>query len=195
MNRIDIINHLIKTYNYKSYLEIGVQKGVSFDAVKVIKKIGVDPDLNSKATHKIISNDFFKQYKEKFDIIFIDGLHESDQVCVDILNSLNRLNDNGVIICHDMLPTSKAMQDVPRVAKEWTGDCWKAFVRIRQLLSNLEMYTVDTDYGCGVIRKCSLENKQTLIPIYQELTYNNFVQNKEKWMNIITVKEFKQIFK
>ena len=60
------------------------------------------------------SDEFFEQNKEKFDIVFIDGLHHSEQVYKDILNSLNILNEDGTIICHDMNPTEEFRQIVPR---------------------------------------------------------------------------------
>ena len=33
-NRVGLLNHLIKTFNYKSYLEIGVHKSETFKKVK-----------------------------------------------------------------------------------------------------------------------------------------------------------------
>ena len=50
------------------------------------------------------SDEFFSQNKETFDLIFIDGLHIHEQVLKDIDNSLNVLNENGVILLHDCLP-------------------------------------------------------------------------------------------
>lgn len=47
------------------------------------------------------------QTKQKFDLVFIDGLHHSDQVLKDINNSLSFLEPNGVIMCHDILPSSE----------------------------------------------------------------------------------------
>ena len=41
-NSADIMNYLINSYNYKSYLEIGIQNGYTFTAVKCEYKIGVD---------------------------------------------------------------------------------------------------------------------------------------------------------
>ena len=66
-----------------------------------------------------------------FDIIFIDGLHHYEQVKKDIINSLNCIEENGVIILHDCIPKSYLEQAVPRSQHLWTGDVWKAFVEIR----------------------------------------------------------------
>tara|TARA_B110000967_G_scaffold139754_1_gene142679 strand:- start:164 stop:883 length:720 start_codon:yes stop_codon:yes gene_type:complete len=47
------------------------------------------------------SDNFFLNNREGFDIIYIDGWHEADQVYKDINNSWNSLNINGLIICDD----------------------------------------------------------------------------------------------
>lgn len=186
MNRLDIINHLASINNAKWYLEIGVEKGKVFKNVTIPNKIGVDPDPNSKATIIQTSDDFFKENTKTFDIIFIDGLHHAQQVEQDIVNSLEVLNADGYIICHDMLPTNKKIQTVPRISGEWTGDCWKAWVRLRQHRKDLYMTVVDTDYGCGIIKK----GKQSTINIISDITFENFQVHKKYWMNIISKNTF-----
>ena len=47
------------------------------------------------------SDDFFKKNDEYFDLIYIDGTHESFQVDKDINNAWKFLNLNGIIICDD----------------------------------------------------------------------------------------------
>ena len=42
-------------------------------------------------------------YKKKYDLIWIDGAHGYPVVCIDIINSLNLLNNNGLIICDDVI--------------------------------------------------------------------------------------------
>lgn len=182
--RIDIINSFIDQRGYKKYLEIGVQKGISFAGVRCKSKTGVDPDEKSAATIKLTSDQFFAENNDTFDIIFLDGLHEAPQVIKDIKNALDVLNEGGVIVMHDCLPTSKAMQEVPRIQGEWTGDVWKAFVHYRRR-NDLFMAVVDTDYGCGIIQKGHQE------PIVVDNpSYEDFVKNKGYWMNVIPVGEF-----
>jgi predicted O-methyltransferase YrrM len=192
MNRIDIINKLIEKKGYKSYLEIGVQNGASFNQVKCKDKVGVDPDINVKQYVNdcliMTSDDFFAQNKRNFDIVFIDGLHEFKQVYTDIINALKILNKGGTIVCHDMLPPDELHQRVPRPQPSWTGDGWKAWVILRGTRSDLQMYVVDTDYGCGVIQR----GQQELIS-YGKLTYDWFVRNREK-MRIISGEDFNLIF-
>lgn len=129
MKRSQVINHLIKTYNYKKYLEIGTErKSQNFNLINCDYKLSIDPDPKSDADFKGTSDEFFKQNKETFDLIFIDGLHLHEQVFKDILNSLDCLNPNGAIVCHDMLPSNEKEQ-LREQQFYWTGDCWKAWAK------------------------------------------------------------------
>lgn len=186
MQRFEVINALIKRNNYKSYLEIGVQKFANWDEIICDKKVGVDPDPTVRTSFNLTSDDFFAMYKEKFDCIFIDGLHHADQVEKDIVNSLKFLNEGGTIVCHDMRPKSYEHQAVPRISKNWTGDCWKAWVKLRRERSDLSMFVVDTCTGMGVITRGSQETLKSI----GELTYDNLVSNKREWLNLISVDEF-----
>ena len=87
------------------------------------RKVGVDP--YSGGNFRGTSDEFFSKNNEKFDCIFIDGLHEYEQVCRDISNSLKILNKNGIILLHDCLPSTINQQAVPRYKAVWNGDVWK----------------------------------------------------------------------
>jgi SAM-dependent methyltransferase len=187
MNRWDIINILIQKINAKKYLEIGIYHRRNYNNIICDYKIGVDPDTNIKCDYHMTSDEFFAQNSECFDIIFIDGLHHSDVVERDINNALNVLEPNGYIICHDMNPDNEETQIVPQRVASWTGDCWKAWVKIRSTNPNLSMFVVDTDCGCGIITR----GQQELISLDCELTYSNLEQNRKNWLNLITVEEFK----
>jgi hypothetical protein len=184
MKRTDIINFFINKYDYKSYLEIGVANpSENFFKITVDNKISVDPNV-SNANFVMTSDNFFKENNEKFDVIFIDGLHESEQVYRDINNSINSLNDGGTIILHDCNPHSEIIQLVPQIqGGEWTGDCWKAFVKFRQESNEYFTFVIDTDYGVGVIKKSN--KKITPIVIDKSVTYQNFNENRINWLNLI----------
>ena len=49
--------------------------------------------------------------KKKFDIIWIDGAHGYPTVCIDIINSFNMLNENGVALCDDVFLTKPSNED------------------------------------------------------------------------------------
>ena len=41
-------------------------------------------------------------YKKKYDLIWIDGAHGYPVVCMDILNSIKLIKDQGIIVCDDI---------------------------------------------------------------------------------------------
>jgi hypothetical protein len=140
--RDQIIQEVIYRKSYNSYLEIGCDQNQVFSKIKISKKIRVDPV--SGGTIRDTSDNFFKKNNLKFDIIFIDGLHEYDQVKKDISNSLLFLNDNGVIFLHDCMPRGFFYQAVPRSRAVWNGDVWKNIVESRTKLE-IDTYVIHAD--------------------------------------------------
>ena len=49
--------------------------------------------------------------KKKFDIIWIDGAHGYPTICIDIINSFNMLNENGIALCDDVFLTKPINED------------------------------------------------------------------------------------
>ncbi len=191
LKRYDLINEYIKKYSFKSFLEIGHDQGVAFDRIEIDLKESVDPNPSTNPTYVLSSDDFFAHYKTKYDIIFIDGLHEHNQVDRDIKNALEHLNKGGVIIMHDCHPNSEACQQTDSIPPgAWTGDCWKAFVKNRAELP-YEMYVWDYDWGCGVIDTNVPKTSDTssLITDMDIITYHDFITHPE-WMNFKTEYEF-----
>lgn len=188
MTRIDIINRLIEKYQYKAYLEIGVNAGDSIRGVNAETKIGVDPLKQCpEVTHEMTSDDFFEKNKRKFDIIFIDGLHTQEQVYKDFTNALKALKTGGTIVLHDCSPHSEYLQTVPPTCSEWTGDVWKAVVKIRSENCFL-FFTVDTDYGVGVCIPSIYDEQMT--PVSEDqLTWANLAANRKQWLNLISPEE------
>ncbi len=183
--RYDLINYYITTRKFKSFLEIGTDRGEAFNSINIDKKVSVDPDRSTHATHYMTSDEYFAQTADTFDIIFIDGLHEYSQVDRDIKNALKHLNKHGVIIMHDCHPSNEACQRHCSYypGGEWTGDCWKAYVKNRAELP-YEMYVWDHDWGCGVIdtNEEKISDTSSLPIDMDKMTYQDFVAHPE-WMN------------
>lgn len=197
MMRTDIINGFIQHHGYKSYLEIGVntpaQPGWSHDSIQVEVKHGVDPAPEVKATFPVPSDEFFTHHvKQKYDIVFVDGLHIFDQAYRDIVNSLKWLNDNGTIVVHDCNPTTEITQRPDRASDVWHGDVWKAILKLRLEHPEIEVYTIDTDEGCGVITK----GYQELLPKEKAeammYTYEYFDAHRQEILHLISPEEFKK---
>mgnify|MGYP001331851483 CR=1 FL=1 len=182
-NRLDFIQKIIDKKNFNSYLEIGCDDDFLFSKVKVKKKIGVDPV--SGGNFKGTSDKFFNQNKDFFDCVFIDGLHEYNQVYKDIINAITYLNDDGVIILHDCLPSSIHQQAVPRYKSGWTGDVWKAIVNIRTR-PEYDTVTCNIDCGISIIRK---RKNQDILDIkinnFKKLKFEDFYKNYKKYMRVM----------
>ena len=189
--RWDLIEYLIKKNNYKNYLEIGCDKNQLFSKVNINNKIGVDPVSGGNV--RKTSDDFFKENKSSFDIVFIDGLHTYEQVKKDILNSVNCLLDEGIILVHDCMPDSLGKQAVPRYKMQWNGDVWKAIVDLRQQ-ENLEIYTCEIDQGIGVISKKKNTSILKLDKPINKLKFKDYFNNYKEYMRVISLEEFKKIF-
>ena len=174
--RTEIINYLIQQTNAEKYLEIGVRNpDDNFNKVNCSNKYSVDPGVEyelNPVDFKMTSDDFFialgngnlKLDKNiQFDIIFIDGLHISNQVDRDISSALNHISDNGFIILHDCNPPTEfharevfSFHNTP-AADTWNGTTWKAFCKYR-FYENLSLACLDTDWGIGVITKKQIFN-------------------------------------
>lgn len=198
IGRADLIQRLINKINAQSYLEIGLGTGDVFRSIKCPTKHGVDPQYGNfeyekgikcmvKPTHEMTSDEFFEQNKKTFDVIFIDGMHDSEYVQRDINNAISCLNDGGYIVCHDMNPLTKESQITPRIQGYWHGDVWKAWVNLRQTNPNISMCVIPEDCGLGIIQKGS----QKLLDIKGlDITYENLEKYREEWLNLISLKEF-----
>mgnify|MGYP001171967780 FL=1 len=191
-SRIEIIQKIINQNNFKKYLEIGCDKDENFSKIRVENKVGVDPFRGG--TIRSTSDEFFKSNNDKFDIIFLDGLHTYNQTIKDINNSLEHLNSNGIIIIHDCLPKKIWNQIVPRMYGHWNGDVWKAIVESRTL-SDIDTYTCIADHGLGVIFKRKNRNLLNLkIKNFEKLKFSEYYKNHKEFMNPISHKKLFDIF-
>ena len=189
-NRSQLIQDIIDFKKYKSYLEIGCDDDVNYNKILVEKKIGVDP-LNGGNIRKT-SDDFFIDNKDYFDCIFIDGLHEYDQVKKDIHNALKFLEEDGIIFLHDCLPRSLFEQAVPRSQHIWTGDVWKAIVEIRTH-QDVDTCVCLMDMGVGIIiKRANSALLNISIKDFKKLKFSDYFHNYQKYMNVI---EYEKIMK
>ena len=150
-NRISFISAATQKFKNCRYLEIGCDNNICFKSIPVINKIGVDPDRGGNV--KDTSDNFFKNNKNEFDIIFIDGLHIYEQCRKDIINSLKVLNKNGFIFLHDLTPRNWAEENVPRLKNTlWTGNIWKVALELSKT-KGVDFFVINADMGIGVLKK------------------------------------------
>jgi hypothetical protein len=187
-DRIQLLQFLEARIPCKSYLEIGTNRNRVFKLIRAPQKIGVDPHRGG--THRMTSNEFFKQNDRKFDLVFIDGLHHADQVLLDVEGSLAALNDSGVIVLHDCSPATEEAQQVPaaRPGVPWNGDVWKAIVLLRGR-GDIDVAVGDFDYGCGVVLARPNSRPLHVDRTIETLTYAELQAQRKDWLRLMTAAE------
>lgn len=186
-NSFDVINYLITTHSYKSYLEIGVRENMgklSINHINCSHKDGVDI-VPGRSNYTMSSDKFFESIpnSQMYDIIFIDGDHEKNQVLKDIENSLKHLNKGGTIVCHDINPPEKF-----HLAARYCNNCWEAWVELRSTRHDLEMYALNIDLGPGILRVGTQETYKDKI----EFTWEYLNANRTQLLNEISLDKFKK---
>lgn len=205
----NLLNALIEKYSLNSYLELGINNPANnFDLISINgvgaypKKVAVDPAYTgwpflTGHFQNMTSDEFFKmhivdsttkcgecyEFTEKFDLIFIDGLHTAYQVKRDFENSLNCLSDNGFILIHDVLPENEAGTKVPRETRIWWGDVYKFAMTIHQY-PGINFKTFNIDNGCMLVWK-----EKDCLPKANAKPHNNdwasYLQYRDLLMNVV----------
>ena len=103
VNSIFLQNTAKKLYcvDNLAYKDTRVQQTESKILSKVNKLKEMFPDKTFKF-YNSTTDDYFKTSKDYFDCIFIDADHSYEEVKKDFENALNHVNDNGILIFHDI---------------------------------------------------------------------------------------------
>ncbi len=187
-----LIQYLLDICKGDSYLEIGVKNPANnFNKIICKRKIGVDPDPEANATVCETSDDFFEHYAMLFDVIFLDGLHHSDQIQRDFENSLKALAYGGFIIIHDTLPDEEQYTTVPRATKKWFGDVYKFAMVLGKYRDHIDFRTINIDCGCTVIWKGQAKMKG----INRNVKWDTYIADRKTNMRIIEPSEIETFIK
>jgi hypothetical protein len=109
----------------------------------------------------------------------------------DIINSLEVLNEDGMILVHDSFPLSIGEQAVPQERFVWTGDVWKAIVEVRTW-SDLDTAVCLIDFGIGIILKRENTDQLNLLETdFEKLAFCDYVKQYSRWLRPI---EYSDVF-
>ena len=195
--RHSIINKNSK--NMKSYVEIGVEYGYTFKRINILNKIGVDPDpkIQDNRILTMTSDEFFKKNDKKIDVIFIDGMHQSDYVLRDLNNAINCLSKDGIIFIDDILPKNEREQlkipikhayenGILKYREPWTGDVWKVvYYLLKHFRASIkfEIYEHENYRGVG---KFQFNEKIQISPEkIDEIENYDYNKNVEHYLSLI----------
>lgn len=151
------------------YFEIGSRHGDSLAQMRPeAAAVCVDPALRLKPAllaglsevhlYQATSDDYFARHDPRavlggpIQFAFIDGLHHSDAVMRDFVNTERVCDPAGAIVLHDCLPWSDAIaQRRPldadaeggRPKGAWTGDVWRVLPVLARLRPDLRITVLD----------------------------------------------------
>lgn len=83
---------------------------------------------------------FLRNCREKFDLIFLDGLHDAVQVYQEIPLALARLSAGGIVILHDVFPQLKPLWP----DREVIPGPWLALERFRREGAKFKVHPLGT---------------------------------------------------
>jgi hypothetical protein len=137
----------------------------------------------------------------RFDVVFVDPWHEYDTSRRDLAAAFDLAVAGGAIVVHDCNPprADVAMPEVSPV--EWCGVTYRAYVDFVTARDDLAYYTVDTDYGVGVIRKLDGERTtdadttalvERLRPLedHSGAAFHCFREHARRLLKLVSVEEF-----
>ncbi|MDJ0515293.1 MAG: glycosyltransferase 61 family protein [Trichodesmium sp. MO_231.B1] len=201
-SRSDRLNKLASINQSSRYLEIGVSKGITFNAVNVTNKVAVDPQFrlnkNKYATEKVVflevsSDEFFRSYAEQFkpfDLIYLDGLHTFAQIFRDFCATLAYGHSKTIWLIDDTCPGSYAQAQVSlqccrQIQKfsgekdgSWMGDVFKIVAAIHDFFPQYSFATFP-DHGQTVVwnhPRTDFEPKWNSLETISRLEYSDFIE-------------------
>jgi predicted O-methyltransferase YrrM len=177
MKRSEVLQPILELYTSPRYLEIGVNTGETFFALSAARKVAVDPNFrfDIKAAQEreehasffeIESDRYFEnliEQEEKFDVIYLDGLHVFEQTLRDFTNALYYLTADGVIVVDDVVPSSYAASlpneeaavrlkhEINEADQSWMGDVYRLVFFIEAFYPQYDYATVIENHGQLVV--------------------------------------------
>lgn len=88
---------------------------------------------------------------ERFDVVFVDPYHTYAASLRDLVYGLQLVKPNGIVLVHDCFPPNEFSASPSFISGEWCGLTFAAYLDIVLFNSEFQYFTIDSDYGCGII--------------------------------------------
>jgi hypothetical protein len=166
--KAEIINHLAAVHSFRRYLEVCCSStGWKFSRIDRTR-LEAYRLMYRCADH--VSDGFAVDFRSGdadiscclreingrglvYDVVLVDPFHEYETSLRDIAAAFELIEPGGYLVVHDCLPPEQSLAGPRYQEGEWCGVTYKAYLDFVTGRDDLVYYTVDTDYGCGVIRK------------------------------------------
>lgn len=172
--RAEVVQSLVNLFDDPDYLEIGVNKGETFSKIQARTKTAVDPGflfdvpewsekMPNAQFNEVTSDGFFATCSQKFDVIYLDGLHTFEQTLRDFCNSITALKPGGIILIDDTIPNSyhAAMPDLKKSVQirrarndtsgSWMGDVYRLVYFIDAFFQQWSVGTLVENHGQTIV--------------------------------------------
>ena len=224
MLKSTICNLLGAKYGYRSYLEISTPTtGWQYElidrdqftrreqlvyAFRPHRQDKADATRHTYRTSLKTSSELVRAIlasgREPYDMVFVDPHHTYDNSHEDLIGALELVRPGGMVVVHDCNPMHPSIAVPQYQPGGWCGVTYCAFIDIVLARSDTRYYTVDCDYGCGVIYKLphahapgparleppTLEREWTAAKWSDDGRYPFFDRNRAALLNLWTVDEF-----
>ncbi|MDB5902690.1 MAG: hypothetical protein JWM26_1568, partial [Betaproteobacteria bacterium] len=164
----ELLSMLHRTLSPRTYLEIGVEHGVSLKlAQPSTRVVGIDPSPQLRhvpgantTVHAMTSDDYFstRDVRADFgglpiDIAFIDGAHLFEQALRDFINVERHAGPQSAVLLHDTYPLTRLTAERERRSAFWSGDVWRLVLVLKKYRSDLTFRNVAASpTGLGIVR-------------------------------------------
>jgi hypothetical protein len=217
-NKAHLINYLAEVHGYRHYLELcssnSGRRYAEIDRAKLLTTRlmyccpddyddGLAIDYRSPTLDIGECLTTIDEEGRSFDIALVDSWHEFEPSWRDIVEGFRLIRADGTLVVHDCLPPRPEVAAPKFVPGEWCGVSYQAYVDFISERHDLAVYTVDTDYGCGVIRKLAKPSPEGATAAGAELladwrskrddpmeAFTFFQAHKQVLLNLITTDEF-----
>jgi len=169
--KVDLINELSAIHGYRKYLEIctpttgNIYRAIDRARYPTCHRLmyrcppefddGMPIDFRSSNLDIAVCVEAIRARELTYDAILVDPFHEHESSARDLRVALDLLNAAGTVIVHDCFPRERAIAGPEFIVGAWCGVTYKAYLDFVLANDNLLVCTVDTDYGCGVIRSAA----------------------------------------
>lgn len=215
-DKTDVIHFLSESNGYASYLEIcspttgglyhKIDRAKFSPCHRLMYKCPPDFDDNLAIDFRSADLETGKLIEDmhrralRYDIVLVDSFHLYDISYRDLSDALSLIADGGTIVVHDCLPPSEDLVTPEPVPGAWCGASFVAFIDFVQTVRAIDYVTVDTDYGCGLIRKSHVEQPalpRDLRSGWESIRHDTkaahrfMIENKAPLLHLVSVEEFK----
>jgi len=216
-DKTDIIHFLSDQYGYQSYLEIctpttgGLYHKINRSKFRTCHRLmyrtppsfddGMDVNFRSHHAGTTDLIETIQAFALRYDILLVDSFHLYSLSYRDMADALDLVTHRGSVVVHDCLPPSEDLISAEFVPGAWCGVSFMAFIDFVKDRHGLTYTTVDTDYGCGIIRKSDAEqslpgdllNGWERVRHDAKLAYRFMTENKEPLLKLVSVEDFKDL--